>query len=65
MTKGIKTIDTIGQQLPTLSLIALLHCLVLSHLDYTAISLEQTNATSLMSLKEVELGFEIKIEVKI
>ena len=30
MAQGIKTIDTIGQQLPTLSLVALLYCLVLS-----------------------------------
>ena len=36
IAQGIKTIDTIGQQLPTLSLVALLHCLVLSHLDYSA-----------------------------
>ena len=28
MAQRIKTIDTIGQQLPTLSLVALLHCLV-------------------------------------
>ena len=27
MAQGIKTIDTIGQQLPTLSLVVLLHCL--------------------------------------
>ena len=40
MAQGIKTIDTIGQQLPTLSLVALLHCLVLSHLDYSAIFLQ-------------------------
>ena len=39
MAQGIKTIDTIGQHLPTLSLVALLHCLVLSHLDYSAIFL--------------------------
>ena len=43
MAQGIKTIDTIGQQLPTLSLVAL------RHLDYAAIYLEQINATSMMS----------------
>ena len=37
MAQGIKIIDTIEQQRPTLSLIGLLHCLVLSHLDYSAI----------------------------
>ena len=51
MAQGIKTIDTIGQQLPTLSLVALLHCL-LSHLDYSAIFLKQINATLVLSLEK-------------
>ena len=52
MAQGIKTIDTIGQQLPTLSLDALLHCLVLSHLDYSAIFLIQIKATLMLSLEK-------------
>ena len=59
MAQGIKTIDTIGQQLPTLSLVALLHCLVLSHLDYSAISLIQINATLMLSL-EKQLNWALK-----
>ena len=58
----IKTIDTIEQQLPTLSLIALLYCLVLGHLDYVARFLEQIKATSMISSeKAVELGFETQV----
>ena len=57
--KTIKTIDTIGQQLPTLSLVALLHCLVLSHLDYSAIFLQQINATLMLSL-EKQLNWALK-----
>ena len=57
--KGIKTIDTIGQQLPKLSLVALLHCLVLSHLDYSAIFLKQINATLMLSL-EKQLNWALK-----
>ena len=52
MAQGIKTIDTIGQQLPTLSLVALLHCLVLSHLEYSAIFFQQINATLMLSLEK-------------
>ena len=59
MAQGIKTIDTIGQQLPTLSLVALLHCLVLSHLDYSAIFLQQINATLMLSL-EKQLNWALK-----
>ena len=58
MAQGIKTIDTIGQQLPTLSLVSLLHCLVLSHLDYSAI-LIQINATLMLSL-EKQLKWALK-----
>ena len=50
--KEIKTVETIGQQLPTLSLVAFLHCLVLSLLDNAAIFLEQINATSMMSIEK-------------
>ena len=59
MAQGIKTIDTIGQQLPTLSLVALLHCLVLSHLDYSAIFLIHINATLMLSL-EKQLNWALK-----
>ena len=59
MVQGIKTIDTIGQQLPTLSLVALLHCLVSSHLDYSAIVLTQINATLMLSL-EKQLNWALK-----
>ena len=59
MAQGIKTIDTIGQQLPTLSLVALLHCLVLSHLDYSAKFLTQVNATLMLSL-EKQLNWALK-----
>ena len=59
MAQGFKTIDTIGQQLPTLSLVALLHCLVLSHLDYSANFLQQTNATLMLSL-EKQLSLALK-----
>ena len=59
MAQGIKTIDTIGQQLPTLSLVALLHCLILSHLDYSAIFLIQINATLMLSL-EKQLNWALK-----
>ena len=59
MAQGFKTIDTIGQQLPTLSLIALLHCLVLSHLDYSVIFLQQINATLMLSL-EKQLNWALK-----
>ena len=59
MAQGIKTIDTIGQQLPTLSLVALLHCLVLSRLDYSAIFLQQINATLMLSL-EKQLNWALK-----
>ena len=57
--QGIKTIDTIGQQLPKLSLVALLHCRVLSHLDYSAIFLIQINATLMLSL-EKQLNWALK-----
>ena len=59
MVQGIKTIDTIGQQLQTLSLVALLHCLVFGHLDYAAKYLEQINAISTMSL-EKQLNWALK-----
>ena len=59
MAQGIKTIDTIGQQLPTLSLVALLYCLVLSHLDYSTIFLIQINATLMQSL-EKQLNWALK-----
>ena len=59
MAQGIKTIDTIGQQLPTLSLVALLHCLVLSHLEYSAIFFQQINATLMLSL-EKQLNWALK-----
>ena len=59
MAQGIKTIDTIEQQLPTLSLVAFLHCLVLSHLDYSAIFLIQINATLMLSL-EKQLNWALK-----
>ena len=59
MAQGIKTIDTIGQQLPTLSLVALLHCLNLPHLDYSAIFLIQINATLMLSL-EKQLNWALK-----
>ena len=59
MPQGIKTIDTIGQQLPTLSLVALLHCLVLSHFEYLAIFLKQINATLMLSL-EKQLSWALK-----
>ena len=52
MAQGIKTIDTIGQQLPTLSLVALLHCLVSSHLDYLAKFLIQIKASLMLSLEK-------------
>ena len=52
MAQGIKAIDTIGQQLPTLSLVALLHCIVLSHLDCSAIFFKQINATLMLSLEK-------------
>ena len=52
MAQGIKTIDTIGQQLPTLSLVALLHGLVLTHLDFSAIFSQQINATMMLSLEK-------------
>ena len=61
IAQGNKTIDTIGQQLPKLSLIALLHCLVLSHLDYAAMYVEQNNATSMMSL-EKQLNWSLKLQ---
>ena len=59
MAQGIKTIDTIGQQLPTLSLFALLHCLVLSYLDYSAIFLQKINAILMLSL-EKQLNWALK-----
>ena len=59
MAQGIKTIDTIGQQLPKLSLVALLHCLVLSQFDYSAICLIQINATLMLSL-EKQLNWALK-----
>ena len=62
MAQGIKTIDTIRQQLPTLSLVALLHCLILSHLDYSAIFLIQINATLMLTLeKQFKLGVKKNI----
>ena len=59
MAQGIKTIDTIRHQLPTLSLIALLPCLVVSHLDDAGIVLEQIIATSMMFL-EKQLNWALK-----
>ena len=59
MAQGIKTIDTIGQQLPTLSLVALLHSLILSHLDYSAIFLIQIKATLTLFL-EKQLNWALK-----
>ena len=41
--EGIKAIDTIGQQLPTLSLVGLLHCLVLSVYNKTISNIFKTN----------------------
>ena len=63
MAQGIKTIDTIGQQLPTLSFVALLHFIFfLSHLSllvYSAIFLIQINATLMLSL-EKQLNWALK-----
>ena len=56
--QGIKMSDTIWQR-PTLTLGALHHCLVLCHLDYAAIVLEQITARSNdFARKAVEMGFE-------
>ena len=52
IAQGIKTIETIGQELPTLSLVSLLHCLVLSHLDFSAIFLQQIKASLMLSLEK-------------
>ena len=60
MARGIKTIDTIGQQLPTLSLVALLPCLVLSVIiKLSAKFLKQINATLMLSL-EKQLNWALK-----
>ena len=58
MAQGIKTIDTIGHQLPTLSLVALFHCLNV----YCAANYCNFNA----ALRKVELDFEYHIfQIKI
>ena len=63
MAKGIKTIDTIGQQLPTLSLVALLHCLVLSVYNKTISNVFKTNECyfDAISRETVELGVKNSI----
>ena len=52
MTQGIKTIDSIGTQLPTSSLEILLPSIVLSHLSYSALFTQHIEKPLLSSLEK-------------
>ena len=59
MAIGIKTIKTIRTQLPTKTLEALLNAIVLSHLDYSALLINEINQNLINSL-ERQLNWAIK-----
>ena len=59
MAMGIKTIDTIKNQLPTTTLIMLLQPLVLSHLSYPALLFPSISTASFNSL-ERQLNWALK-----
>ena len=62
MAIGIKTIKTIRTQLPTKTLEALLNAIVLSHLDYSALLINEINQNLINSL-ERHLNSTIKTDV--